>query len=162
MIVQSRSVNLLGMLDTQQAISVYIYEEACCLFMHTDTEHILVNLVGRWCQETPETGRVWGSELAVQILSSSVLLASFISPPSPFPASLPSIFPLFPWPATLRISHLAHISALLSSPLSHHPHCLPLSPFSFPASHVCCLLGEAFSIFLKGTPPPEGCSLTLP
>ena len=147
------------MLDTQQAISVYIYEEACCLFMHTDTEHILVNLVGRWCQETPDTGRVWGSELAAQIpmeteaplllcflLHSSRLLhlSQLLCPPC--------IFPLFPWPATLRISHLAHISALLSSPLSHHPHC------SFLLLPSCKLYASVGGGLLSS---PKGRALTL-
>ena len=123
--------------------------------MHTYTEHMLVNLVGRWCQETPDTGRVWGSELAVKILPSScascfIHLASFTFPSF---SALPS-FHYFPGqpPSASPISLTSPPFSPLLSPLSHHPHCpFLLSPFPQTMYTVCW--GRP-SIFLKGTPPP--------
>ena len=96
--------------------------------MHTDTEHTFAwwNLVGRWCQETPDTGRVWGSKLAQTPMEIEapllMLLASFISPPLPFPQlpCLPSFHYFRGRPPSVSLISLTSLS-ILSSLI--HPHC---------------------------------------
>ena len=140
------------MLDTQQAISVYIYEEACCLFMHTDTEHILVEScgevvsrdTGHWACLGQRTGC---TNTLLLCASCFIHLASFTFPS--FSALHLSIISLASHPP--HLPSRSHLCPSLLSSFPSSPLLLSPSPFS---QTICFCWGGLLS-------SPKGRALTL-